>query len=296
MYYITYGFFYLISLLPFRVLYFLSSAISFFLYNISGYRKKIVLENLAIAFPEKPLAERRKIAKKFYTNFIDTFVEMLKILSITDNEFDKRCTCQFDVINKIIAEGKNIYLVGGHLFSWEYANLVLSKNINISPVGVYGTIENRVFEKLVLKLRSRYGTTLIATHAFKSRMQEITKKQYCMFLLADQNPLPHNSIWINFFGRPAPFIPGPHRAAKKNNAAMIFISYKKVKRGFYNFSAETVIENAADHSVEDLIKKYRDFVESNVRRQPANYLWSHRRWKYNFKDFHEKYGGELIPD
>jgi KDO2-lipid IV(A) lauroyltransferase len=296
MYYLIYGFFYVVSLLPFPVLYFISSIIYFFVYYVFGYRKEIVMGNIVIAFPEKSIAERAAIAKQFYKNFTDSFIEMLKAFSLSDAQFDKRCTGNFEVINEVLAKGKKIQLVGAHMFNWEYANLVISRHITIAPLGVYGTVENKLFERILLKLRSKYGTILVSTVDFKNRMQEITSKQYCMYLLADQNPLPHNSIWINFFGKPAPFIPGPYKAAIKNNAAIIFINFKKIKRGYYSFWSEVVIENPADYSVEELIKKYRDFIEDIIRRQPENYLWSHRRWKYDYKDFSEKYQAKLISD
>lgn len=296
MYYLLYGFLYLISLLPFPVMYFISNCIYGLIYYVFGYRKEIVMGNLAIAFPKKTQAERKKIAKQFYKNFIDTFIETIKVLSMSDAEFDKRCTGNFEVINELAAKGKNIQLLGGHMFNWEYANLALGRQINIPFICVYGEIENKTFNKLFLQLRSKYGTILVSTAAFKGRMKELTKQQYSMYLLADQNALPHNSYWINFFDKPAPFIPGPHKAAVKNNTAIIFINFKKIKRGYYSFTSEVVIENPAEYTPEQLIKKYRDFLEDIIRRQPANYLWSHRRWKYNYKDYFERYGSELIPD
>ena len=296
MYYIVYGFFYLISLLPFTVLYFISDGIAFFLYHILKYRRDVVLSNLVIAFPDKTLLEHKKIAKQFYRNFTDTFIETIKSISLSEAEFDKRCFGNFDVINELVAKDKNTYLVGAHVFNWEYANLVLSKQVSIAPIGVYATIESKIFERFILKLRSRFGTNLISARDFKLRREEISKKQYCMFLLADQNPHPLNSVWMNFFGRPAPFIPGPHKAAIKNSAAMIYINIIKVKRGYYSFSTDIFIENAADFTVEELVRKYRDFVEGMVRKQPENYLWSHRRWKYNFNEIQEKSGGVLVAD
>jgi KDO2-lipid IV(A) lauroyltransferase len=296
MYYIFYGFFYVVSLLPFSVLYGISNAIYFFVYYVFGYRKKIVMGNLAIAFPEKNTDQRIAISRQFYKNFIDTFIEMLKSLSMNDAEFDRRCTGNFEVINEVIARGKSINLIGGHMFNWEYANLVISRQINIAPIGVYGKVENRVFEKLLLNLRSRYGTILIATGDFKARIKEITSQQYCMYLLADQNPLPHNSIWINFFGKPVPFIRGAHQSAIKYNSAVIFINFKKIKRGYYSFESEVVTENPAEYTVPELIKKYRNFLQKIISNQPENYLWSHRRWKYDFNKNFEKYGGELISE
>ena len=294
MYYIVYGFFYLVSLLPFTILYFISSGIAFLLYHVFGYRKAVVLGNLAIAFPDRSVAERKVIAKQFYLNFADTFIETIKSISLNEKAFEERCVGNFNVINDLIAKEKNIYLVGAHVFNWEYANLILSKKMNIAPIGVYATIENKIFERLILKLRSRFGTNLISARDFKLRRDEISKKQYCMFLLADQNPHPYNSVWMNFFGRPAPFIPGPHKAAIKNKAAMVYINITKIKRGYYSFNTDTVIEDASTISVEESIRKYRDFVEDMVRTQPENYLWSHRRWKYNFEEVQQKNGGELV--
>jgi len=265
--------------------------------HVFGYRKEIIMGNLDIAFPEKTVLEKKEITRQFYINFTDTFIETLKALSMSDAEFDKRGTpVNFDAINKIIADGKNIYLVGAHIFNWEYANLVLSKHINIAPIGVYAKIENKAFDKIILKLRTRFGANYIATHAFKALIPQLTKNQYCMFLLGDQNPSLDNSIWINFFNKPTPFIPGLHKAAIKNNASMVFINVIKTRRGFYDFSAETIIDNAADFSVEELIKKYRNFVEDIIRRQPTSYLWSHRRWKYDFKKLQNKHGGEIVAD
>ena len=182
------------------------------------------------------------------------------------------------------------------MFNWEYANLVISGQINIAPIGVYGKVENKIFEKLLLKLRSRYGTILLATVDFKARIRQITSRHYCMYLLANRNPLPHNSIWIIFFGKQVPFIQDAHKSAIKNNAAVIFINLKKIKRGYYSFVSEVVTENPAEYTVPELIKKYRNFLEKIIRNQPENYLWSHRRWKYDFKENFEKYGVELISE
>src|SRR5665647_1629827 len=104
MYYLLYGFLYLISLLPFPVMYFISNCIYGLIYYVFGYRKEIVMGNLSIAFPEKTQSERKKIAKQFYKNFIDTFIETIKVLSMSDAEFDKRCTGNFDLINELAAK------------------------------------------------------------------------------------------------------------------------------------------------------------------------------------------------
>ena len=86
MYYVVYPILYLFSLLPFFILYGVSDFIAFLLYHVIRYRKDIVLNNLAIAFPEKSKAERIKIAKQFYQYFADSFIETVKFLSISKRQ------------------------------------------------------------------------------------------------------------------------------------------------------------------------------------------------------------------
>lgn len=106
MYYVIYGFLYLLSLLPFAVIYLFSDLVYFFLYHVFGYRKKVVMGNLKIAFPEKPDEELKQIAKRTYRNLTDTFVEMIKMISMSDKTFEKRCRGDFSIINDIVKKGK----------------------------------------------------------------------------------------------------------------------------------------------------------------------------------------------
>src|SRR6478752_6370177 len=113
MYYIIYPIFYMLSLLPWRVLYFISDGIYGLIYYIFGYRRKVVMSNLLIAFPEKTEKERTRIAKDFYHNFIDTFIETIKLLSLNDKNFDKRCTSNVELVNDLYNTGKNAQMFTG---------------------------------------------------------------------------------------------------------------------------------------------------------------------------------------
>ena len=110
MYQIVFGFLYLLSLLPFRVLYMLSDGIAFIVYHIFRYRREIVANNLLIAFPEKTEAERKKIEKDFYKGFIDNFIETIKLFSMSAKELEKRFVGNFEVVNDLYATGKKVQL------------------------------------------------------------------------------------------------------------------------------------------------------------------------------------------
>jgi Kdo2-lipid IVA lauroyltransferase/acyltransferase len=285
MYYIIYPILYLFSLLPFFILYGISDFFSFLLFHVIRYRKDVVLSNLKIAFPEKTEAERIQIAKRFYQYFTDTFIETVKFVSISKKELEKRSKGDFELLNELIDKGYNINIMAGHQFNWEYANLLYSLNLKIPFVGIYVNIANKALNKIFYDMRSRYGTVLMDSLAFKNNRHQVFENQYMLALAADQNPkFPENGYWINFFGRPTPFSSGPERGAIKNDAAVVYVAFKKVKRGYYDFSISLLCESSAKTSKGELTNLYRDVLEKTIRKDPANYLWSHRRFKFEWKD------------
>lgn len=288
MYYIVYPLLYLVSLLPYFVLYAISDFIAFLLRDVFKYRKDVVLGNLAIAFPEKMEAERKKIASKFYQYFTDTFIECIKAISISKQTLEKRNTSSFSLINGLIDKGYSINILGGHQFNWEYGSLLYSLHVKIPVSAIYIPISNKVVNKIFYDIRTRYGAVFISAGEFKDRVEELTKKQYILALGADQNPGdPRFAYWINFFGKPTPFVTGPEKGAKKNNAAVVYVSFKKVKRGYYHFEPKLLAENSADMKDGELTTLYRDALERSIINDPSNYLWSHRRFKFEWK---EEYG------
>jgi KDO2-lipid IV(A) lauroyltransferase len=285
MYYVIYGFLYTVSLLPLRVLYLLSDLSFFVIYYITGYRREVVMSNLAIAFPEKSLEERKKIAKQFYLNFTDTFIETVKMLSIGPKELARRGVCDTEYLNSLIDQGKNIHIMAGHQFNWEFANLMYARTLKIPFIGIYMPVNNKIFDRIFFKSRSRYGTIMVSAWEFAAKMPQLFKEQYIMALAADQNPgVPAKAYWLNFFSKPAPFVTGPGKGAVKNNTAVVYVGFHKIKRGYYSFKAIPLVENGSDHTPEELTMLYRNALEQTIRENPSNYLWSHRRWRHEWKE------------
>ena len=295
MYYIIYGPLYLFSLLPFFIIYHISDGLYFLMYYVFGYRKKVVMNNLLIAFPEKSHADRKRIAKKFYHNLADTFMEMIKLISISDKAFAKRCRGNFEIVNELAKKGKSIQLHSGHQFNWEYGSLLMSKMITAIPYyAVYIPIENKILDRLFLNLRQKYGARFIDATKFKTTKDEIFKEPFSIALAADQNPgVPANGYWQNFFNKPAPFSRGPETGAVKNNTAVVFVRSRKLKRGYYDCVCNVYIENAASTNAGDITRGFRDYLEQVIREEPDNYLWTHKRWKWEYK---EEYRNKWIDE
>ena len=284
MYYLLYGFLYLISLLPWKILYLLSDAAYVLLYYIINYRRKVVMSNLLIAFPEKTHQQRVKIAREFYHNFLDTFIETIKFISLSDKEFSKRLSGNFELLAALYNTGQNVQLHSGHFFNWEYMNWGLARNTPYPLIGVYLEVTSKAFNKVMLKIRSRYNTILVSTNNFKAAFHNLSKGRYALGLAADQNANPYTSYWTPFFGRLAPFVTGPEKSARINNTAVVFVHYYKVKRGYYKADFELITTDPKQFGRGELTKKYVSYIEDCIKKTPSNYLWSHRRWKWEYNE------------
>ena len=287
MYYIIYGFLYLLSLLPLRVLYFIGDGIYGFLYYMLKYRRDVVMDNLSIVFPEKSAAEKTIIAKAFYHNFTDTFIEVIKMLSMSAAESYRRVTGDYSGIEEAYKSGKSIQFHAMHNFNWELVQWTVARNVKIPFLGVYMPISNKALNTFFYNLRKKYGTVLIPATNFRNAFAELvqTYPKYALALAADQNPGNLNSVyWLYFFNKPTAFVAGPEKGARLKDTAVVFVNFYKIKRGHYYFTSTlaTTEPNALPEG--EITRRFVRYVEDAIRKNPSNYLWSHRRWKHAWKE------------
>jgi KDO2-lipid IV(A) lauroyltransferase len=280
---ITYPIIWLFSRLPMRVLYIKSDIFFFLIYYVFGYRKKVVLQNISYAFPEKSKAEKKKIAKKFFHHFTDLFVESIKAFSISEKQVVKRYTYKNpELIEKYIKEGKSIALVGAHLANWEWSfNLPLFIDCKIN--GAYTSLGNKYFDKIVKNSREKFGyncykssKTVRAIHRDYSN-----KIQGVYLLLSDQSPqLEHTVYWQKFLNVNVPIYTGAESLAKRFNLVVINCLTKKIKRGYYEAEFQLITDKPNEFENYKITDKYIKLTEENIKNQPEFYLWSHNRFKH----------------
>lgn len=272
------------SLLPLRVLYFFSELAFFIVYHVAGYRKEVVLKNLKIALPEKTDAERENIAKKFYRNFIDNFIETIKLISADKKFIEKHFVGNTQVLYNLHKQGKKCQVHLGHNFNWEFANIAMAFYTPYTLLTVYMPINNKAVDKLFKKIRTRTGAVLLPATKMASAMLPYRDQQYMLALVADQNPgVPARAYWLNFFGRPTPFVKGPEKGARANDAAVVFAHFTKRKRGYYEVHFELAIAEPNKLPDGELTRIYIQYLERVIKANPEMWLWSHRRWKHQWK-------------
>jgi KDO2-lipid IV(A) lauroyltransferase len=251
------------------------------------------MKNLATAFPEKTEKERIRIAKDFYHQFLDTFIETIKLISISKKQLLKRVKINIGELEEIHRSGQSVVLAAGHFFNWEFANLAMAASSNFKFIGIYMSVSNKIFDKLMYNMRSKFGTILISVNEFRTVYPSYKDQQHAIGLVADQNPTnPANGFWYPFFGKLAPFAKGPERTSKNLDAAIVLVNFYRTKRGFYSVDFEVFTKTPKAFAEGEITKQLVHFVEDCIRKNPSNYLWSHRRWKHQFDE--EKFGHLVI--
>jgi KDO2-lipid IV(A) lauroyltransferase len=240
--------------------------------------------NLQIAFPEKTKQERVRIAKNFYHNFVDSMIESVKLLSASDRFFENRFTGNWDLVDRFYDTGKSVQLHLGHNFNWEWGNVIVQKKVRYQMLGVYRSISNKSFNRMFQKIRSRTGVKLLNARNMAKEFLPYRGSQYCLALIADQSPAgKQKTLWFDFFNRKTAFLANPAKNAIKNNTIVLFAFIAKPKRGYYNVTFSLVEETPQNTTEEMLTQKYVRYLEDVIRRNPSMWLWSHRRWRREWK-------------
>ncbi|WP_242120307.1 lysophospholipid acyltransferase family protein [Aestuariivivens sediminicola] len=285
-YILVYPLLWFISILPFRVLYFLSDLFYVLLYYIIGYRKKVVSKNLALVLPKKSKKEIKTIEKAFYKHLCDMFLEMVKTMSISNTELNKR----FDIVNveelkRLESLNKSVIIMFGHYASWEWA-IELQNHINFEGYAVYKKLANPYFDRLVRNIRSKFKTTLISTKETINTINENENKgvKSVIAFLSDQSPrLSKEVYWGEFMGVKVPCFTGAERLAKKLDLNIAFLKVKKLRRGFYQAEVVTLAEHPKDYPDYKLTDIFLREVEKQIHEAPEYYFWTHKRWKHHKK-------------
>lgn len=288
---------YLISLLPFWILYGISDALYVVAYHIWGYRKALVRKQMRDSFPEKSDSELLKIEKDYYHWFCDYIVETLKLFSISRQNLMKRM--RFEGVERVkqsYKEGRNVAVYLGHYCNWEWVSstpLVFTEHLDRVVFGqIYHKLENESMDRLFLYLRGRHGAESIPMAETLRRLIGIKRegKLWTVGFIADQVPFWNNiHLWLDFLHHDTPVLTGGERIASNFDADVYYLDMRREKRGYYVGNYMLMAEHAAHQPETEITRSYFHLLEQSICRQPAFYLWTHNRWKRTHEEFNIRY-------
>jgi len=273
---------YIFSLLPFWVLYRISDVLFLLLYYVFKYRKHVVLTNLENSFPEKSLAEREAIARKFYRFLPDLFVEAIKLKSISAQEVKKRITLvnEEEILRHVHAQ-KGVIAVTAHYGNWELGIHRLSLMMNEPRLVIYKPLNNKAVNEVYNEMRSRFGATMVPMKQILRHIVKLRQTGFISMFVADQTPVYQDSdYFLTFLNQDTLVYTGAERIAKMTNGPVVYCHIgKKEKRGYYFCKFTTLVEDPALYPEHEITQIHNKFTEECIREEPAYWLWSHRRWK-----------------
>lgn len=282
-YILIYPFFWLVSILPFRILYAFSDLIYLFIYRIFGYRKKVVQDNLKLVFPEKSSKEISTITKKFYHHLCDMIVEAMKSMTISEAEMKKRYTfTNIELLKKLEDQNRSVIIMCGHYASWEWI-FILQTYVSHKGFAVYKRLNNKYFDRLIKRIRAKYNSHLITTKETITTLKASHAKNELTItgFVADQSPkLNKAHHWNSFMGVTVPIHTGAEMLAKELNQAVVFFDVRKMKRGYYQTTFKTIAEHPKEFKNYEITDIFKSFIEEQIKEQPEYYLWTHKRWKH----------------
>ena len=282
-YYLLLPFIYLLSLLPFRILYLLSDAVYVLLFYIIGYRKKVVHANLQNSFPQKSAAEIIVIQKRFYHYFCDLLLETFKTLTISRKKMLEHCSLSDEAASlfaSLADEHKSLIIVMGHHGNWEWAGNTFSICCKHQLYVIYHPLSNQYFNGLICKMRQRFGTRLIPMKdTFRDMIKNKDELNATAFI-ADQSPSPVKAHWMQFLNQDTAVFLGTEKIAEKVKYPIVYVSVRKLTRGYYTLTAELLRLPPNTGAEGDITAAHTQKLEADIVAQPETWLWTHKRWKH----------------
>lgn len=258
-----------------------SAFFKFLLFDLIGYRKKVVLNNIKKSFPHLPENEIKKFANKYYQNMCDLIIETVASYNWPEPEFQKRFKfINPEILDPYIKEKKQLIAVAGHFGNFEIGAVSIPSQLKINSYSVYRPIANRWINEYVLSKRMRTGVNIFDSKDLRSVLPNMSSP-CILFLLADQSPSKiEKAYWVNFMHQETAFTHGPTDLAKSLNWPIIYIDIKTISRGHYEAEISIAIEDPSKYEALDIAQLLANKYAQTIKNSPSDWLWSHKRWKW----------------
>lgn len=271
-------------LCPFWLLYRLSDLLYYPMFYAVKYRKSLVISNLKRCFPELSEKELLNLTRKFYRHFCDIVVESIKGVHLSE----KQALARYKVRQEPnpwqhYEQGLSCIYAGTHIGNWEWGamGVPLQAPSEAPKIMIYKEIRNKYIDRYIRRSRMRYGSDFRPTTETSAIFKALESTPALYFFLADQWPGNREAAHkVPFFGQEVPFLHGIAKYAKRHNFPVYIVRHRRIKRGYYESWAELLVENPAEYKAEEITALYARELEVELRREPANWLWSHKRWKH----------------
>ena len=294
MYYLLYGITYLLSLLPFWILYRLADCFFVLIYYVVRYRRKVVRKNLTTSFPEKTLSEIKQIERRFYRWLCDYFLETIKLLNMSNEKLLRHLEFRGgEQVEQAFDQGRSVAAIMGHYCNWEWLSavgLAFPRYSEAVKGLIYHPLRSDYADRLFIDIRSAHGGLCINKRHVLRHLVEFKRERKHVFFgyISDQTPKWENiHLWLDFLGHDTPVFTGGERIMNKMDDIVFYLDMERPRRGKYVCTFCLLSAHAAQEKENAITHRFFQSLEENIRREPTYYLWTHNRWKRTRKEYEE---------
>lgn len=271
-----------LSRVPMGVLYGLAYVVYLLLYRVFRLRRSVVEQNLTRAFPEAADDDIALLSRRFYRNYADVLVEMIKSLQMDATELDRRVRLVgADAIKETVACGQSVLVTVAHQSNIEWLLLSLAIKLGLPVAAIYRPISDPGVEAVMRRAYTRFGGELIPDREVIKELMRGRDHARVITIAPDQSPnRGDDTYWTRFLGQETGFFSAPDTIAKFLRLPVFFARMRRVARGQYEVELVPIATPPYVARDTAIVDAYVREVEAQIRAAPADWLWMHRRWKH----------------
>jgi Kdo2-lipid IVA lauroyltransferase/acyltransferase len=246
--------------------------------------RQVGIRNLGMVFPEKSLAERRRILRGVFTSLGRQLAELCRFPTYTPENIDEVVVYDgLENYERAYAQGKGVLFLTAHFGGWELSAFAHSLHGHWLHI-VMRPMDNEYLDRLLQHYRTMYGNKTVAKDDFVRSLLGAMKAGETVGILMDTNMTPPQGIFVDFFGIPACTASGLARIALRTNAAVVpgfTIWDPELQRYRLRFdpALELIRTGHLEADIAANTQMFTKVIENYVRKYPDQWLWVHRRWK-----------------
>jgi KDO2-lipid IV(A) lauroyltransferase len=258
--------------------------LAFVFFYFIPIRKKVVIENLQIAFPENDQTANKKLAFRIYSSFAVTLVEIMSLPFLNKSNLNDALDCSNpELIIEKYNQGKGVILLSSHFGNWEFGAIATAIQTQLPFSVVVKPLRNPVVNEWMNKARSKFGNEIVPLGISIRKTYQTLKEKKIVAMVADQRG-PMEGVKVNFFGKKVSIYTGPATLSVKTGAPMVCGITIRGKDYKYKMDLVEISQNNLPETEEEKIleisQRYTSYLEKVIREHPEQWLWMHKRWKY----------------
>ncbi|HEY4843908.1 MAG TPA: lysophospholipid acyltransferase family protein [Terriglobales bacterium] len=273
-----------IGLLPRPVARAIGITLGLAVYALHGRLRRVGLRNLALAFPEMPDSERRRLLRGEFISLGRQLAEVCLFPRYTPENVSRTIVYDgFENFDRAYARGQGVLFLTGHIGAWELS--AFAHSLNGHPLSiVMRSLDNAHIDRLLQSYRTMHGNRTVDKDDFVRGLLGAMRAGETVGILMDTNMTPPQGVFVDFFGVPACTASGLARIALRTDAAVVpGFTVWDAKRRKYILRFEPAVEliRTADNEADIVANtaKFTKAIEEIIRQYPDQWLWVHRRWK-----------------